>query len=275
MAIEQPPVGSKPRGSPLGRPGHLPRARRRRRHPRDGRPGSGLVRTAQILLLRRRRDAEHPERLVSAGTPLEGVEVRVVDPATLRDVETGESGELWFRTEQATPGYLGNPDATVELLTDDGWLRSGVIGRVGDGGFMFVEVRVKDMIISGGENVYSPEIERVLAKHPAILELAVIGVPDDTWENQSRPSSPSSRARRPLRENSSPSPAKSSRSTHVRRRSTSWKHCRATPPARSPIAICASPIGPIGSGRSEALAKETTWCPRCGPQVDLRPNRVA
>ena len=118
---------------------------------------------------------------MSAGTPLEGVEVRVVDPATLRDVETGESGELWFRTEQATPGYLGNPDATVELLTDDGWLRSGVIGRVGDGGFMFVEVRVKDMIISGGENVYSPEIERVLAKHPSILELAVIGVPDDTW----------------------------------------------------------------------------------------------
>ena len=126
-------------------------------------------------------DAEHPERLVSAGTPLDGVEVRVVDPATLRDVETGESGELWFRTEQATPGYLGNPDATAELLTDDGWLRSGDVGRLDDGGFMFVEDRVKDMIISGGENVYSPEIERVLAEHPAILELAVIGVPDDKW----------------------------------------------------------------------------------------------
>lgn len=127
------------------------------------------------------RDEAHPERLVSAGKVIPGAEVRVVDPATLQDVAAGESGELWFRTEQATPGYLGNPEATAELLTDDGWLRSGDVGRVDDGGFMFVEDRVKDMIISGGENVYSPEIERVLAEHPAILELAVIGVPHDKW----------------------------------------------------------------------------------------------
>jgi acyl-CoA synthetase (AMP-forming)/AMP-acid ligase II len=131
------------------------------------------------------RDAEHPERLVSAGQPIPGVEVRVVDPATLQDVEPGTAGELWFRTEQATPGYHGKPEATKELITDDGWVRTGDVGRVDgpadDGGFVFVEDRVKDMIISGGENIYSPEVERVLAEHPSVLELAIIGVPDEKW----------------------------------------------------------------------------------------------
>lgn len=132
------------------------------------------------------RDAEHPERLVSAGRPIPGVELRVVDVTTLQDVEPGGSGELWWRTEQNTVGYLGRPEATAELLVaaDDGggpWLRSGDIGRVDDGGFVFIEDRVKDMIITGGENVYSPEVERVLAEHPAVLETAVIGVPDDRW----------------------------------------------------------------------------------------------
>ncbi len=127
------------------------------------------------------RDTDHPERLVSAGRPIAGVEVRVVDPGTLEDVETGRSGELWFRTEQATPGYLDKPEATAELLTDDGWVRTGDVGRLDDGGFVFIEDRVKDMIITGGENVYSPEVERVLAEHPSVLELAVIGVPDERW----------------------------------------------------------------------------------------------
>lgn len=127
------------------------------------------------------RDEAHPERLVSAGRPIPGVELRVVDVATLRDVEPGQAGELWWRTEQNTVGYLGRPDATAELLQDGGWLRSGDIGRVDADGFVFVEDRVKDMIITGGENVYSPEVERVLAEHPAVLETAVIGVPDDRW----------------------------------------------------------------------------------------------
>lgn len=126
------------------------------------------------------RDADHPERLVSAGRPIPGVELRVVDATTLTDVEPGTSGELWWRTEQNTPGYLGRPDATAVLLVD-GWLRSGDIGRVDDEGYVFVEDRVKDMIITGGENVYSPEVERVLAEHPAVLETAVIGVPDERW----------------------------------------------------------------------------------------------
>ena len=131
------------------------------------------------------RDESHPERLVSAGRPIPGVDARVVDPTPLTDVAAGASGELWWRTEQATPGYLGRPEASRELLIDDGeggtWLRSGDIGRMDEDGFVFIEDRVKDMIITGGENVYSPEVERVLAEHPAILEIAVIGVPDERW----------------------------------------------------------------------------------------------
>jgi acyl-CoA synthetase (AMP-forming)/AMP-acid ligase II len=67
------------------------------------------------------------------------------------------------------------------VITEDGWFRTGDLGRVDDEGFVFVEDRLKDMIISGGENIYSPEIERVLAEHPSVMEVAVIGVPDDRW----------------------------------------------------------------------------------------------
>jgi len=127
------------------------------------------------------RDATRPDRLASAGHPVQGTEVRIVDPATLEDVAPGAAGELWFRTEQVMAGYLNHPEATAETITDDGWLRSGDIGRADDGGFVFVEDRIKDMIITGGENVYSPEVERVIQEHPAVAEVAVIGIPDETW----------------------------------------------------------------------------------------------
>jgi acyl-CoA synthetase (AMP-forming)/AMP-acid ligase II len=127
------------------------------------------------------RDLEHPERLVSAGQLIPRVELRVVDPATLQDVPTGEHGELWFRTPQLMAGFLGRPEATAEVITKDGWFRSGDLGKVDADGFVYVQDRLKDLIISGGENIYSPEIERVLAEHPAVREVAVIGIPDDTW----------------------------------------------------------------------------------------------
>ena len=78
-------------------------------------------------------------------------------------------------------GYHNKPEATAEAITEDGWFRTGDIGRVDDGGYIFVEDRLKDMIITGGENVYSIEVERVLAEHPAVAEVAVIGVPDEKW----------------------------------------------------------------------------------------------
>ena len=94
---------------------------------------------------------------------------------------TGEHGELWFRTPQLMKGFLGKPEETSQVITDDGWFRTGDMGRVDADGFVYVEDRLKDMIISGGENIYSPEVERVLAEHPAVMEVAIIGVPDDTW----------------------------------------------------------------------------------------------
>lgn len=127
------------------------------------------------------RDVDHPERLTSAGTPIEGVEVRVVDPVALTDVAVGETGELWFRTAQVMTGYLGKPEATAETITSDGWLRTGDLGRVDDGGFVYVLDRIKDMIVSGGENVYSPEVENVIAAHPSVAEVAVFGIPHPVW----------------------------------------------------------------------------------------------
>ncbi len=127
------------------------------------------------------RDAAHPERLTSAGQPADKVEVRVVDPDTLTDVPAGQPGELWFRTPQLMQGYHNKPEATREAITEDGWFRTGDIGRVDDGGFVFVEDRLKDMIISGGENIYSVEVERALTDHPAVLDAAVFGIPDDKW----------------------------------------------------------------------------------------------
>ncbi|WP_088290041.1 long-chain-fatty-acid--CoA ligase [Kineosporia sp. A_224] len=139
---------------------------------------SGVVTTLKPAA---HRDAARPERLASAGTPIPGVELRVVDPATGEDVPPGTPGELWWRTEQRMGGYLNKPEATAETITPDGYVRSGDVGRVDDGGFVFIEDRVKDMIITGGENVYGPEVERVLVEHPSIAEAVVVGVPDDVW----------------------------------------------------------------------------------------------
>jgi acyl-CoA synthetase (AMP-forming)/AMP-acid ligase II len=134
-----------------------------------------------VLSPQAHRDESHPERLTSAGQPALKVEVRVVNPDTLEDVEQGQPGELWFRTPQVMEGYHNKPDATREAVTEDGWFRTGDIGRVDDGGFVFVEDRLKDMIISGGENIYSVEVERALTDHPAVMDPAVFGIPDPKW----------------------------------------------------------------------------------------------
>jgi acyl-CoA synthetase (AMP-forming)/AMP-acid ligase II len=78
-------------------------------------------------------------------------------------------------------GYWGKPDATAAAITPDGWLRSGDGGHMDADGYLYVTDRIKDMIISGGENIYPAEIERVLAEHPTVDDVAVIGVPDARW----------------------------------------------------------------------------------------------
>ena len=123
----------------------------------------------------------HPERLLSAGRAVPGMEVRIVDLASAEEVPTGEPGEIWLRSAQVMKGFLGRPEETAKVLTPDGWFRTGDIGRIDADGFVYVEDRLKDMIISGGENIYSPEVERVLAEHPAVGECAVVGVADERW----------------------------------------------------------------------------------------------
>jgi acyl-CoA synthetase (AMP-forming)/AMP-acid ligase II len=120
-------------------------------------------------------------RLVSAGTPIHGVEIEIRDPATGDPVPTGEPGEIWVRTEQLMGGYWDKPEATRAAITPDGWLRSGDGGHMDADGYVYVTDRIKDMIISGGENIYPAEIERVLAEHPTVGDVAVIGVPDERW----------------------------------------------------------------------------------------------
>ncbi|MDN5748269.1 MAG: long-chain-fatty-acid--CoA ligase [Pseudonocardia sp.] len=120
-------------------------------------------------------------RLISAGTPIHGVEIEIRDPATGDPVPTGEPGEIWVRSGQIMGGYWGKPEATASTVTDDGWLRSGDGGHIDADGYIYVTDRIKDMIISGGENIYPAEIERVLAEHPSVGDVAVIGVPDERW----------------------------------------------------------------------------------------------
>ena len=120
-------------------------------------------------------------RLVSAGKAIAGVEIEVRDPASGEPAATGEPGEIWVRSEQIMAGYWGKPEATAAAITPDGWLRSGDGGHIDSDGYVFVTDRIKDMIISGGENIYPAEIERVLAEHPSLQEVAVIGVPDERW----------------------------------------------------------------------------------------------
>lgn len=127
------------------------------------------------------RDAAHLERLASVGLPQVGVETRVVDPDRLQDVEPGATGELRFRTNQAMRGYLDRPDATAAMKTVDGWIRTGDIGRRDEAGFVYLLDRLKDMIITGGENVFGPEVESVLSDCPGDAEAMIIGIPDERW----------------------------------------------------------------------------------------------
>ena len=122
---------------------------------------------------------EQMRRLTSAGIPRTDVEVKIVDEDD-NDLPPEQMGEIVVRGEVVMKGYWRNPEATAEALRG-GWLHTGDLGIMDDKGYVYILDRAKDMIISGGENIYSREIEDVILKHPAILEVAVIGVPDETW----------------------------------------------------------------------------------------------
>jgi len=118
-------------------------------------------------------------RLRSAGRAIPGVELRIAD-LNLNDVPCGEVGEILVRGPNVMLGYWRKPALTAETIVD-GWLRTGDAGYLDEQGFLYLVDRVKDMIISGGENVYSAEVENALAQHPSVQECAVIGVPDSRW----------------------------------------------------------------------------------------------
>jgi long-chain acyl-CoA synthetase len=120
-------------------------------------------------------------RLRSCGLPGPGVELVIVDPDTGGECPQGEVGEIWIRGQQVMKGYWNMPDETAKSINGDGWFRSGDAGYVDADGYVYIHDRVKDMIVSGGENVYPAEVENVLMSHPAIADVAVIGVPHDRW----------------------------------------------------------------------------------------------
>jgi long-chain acyl-CoA synthetase len=120
------------------------------------------------------------ERMRSCGRPLPWVEMKLVDPNDGRDVAEREVGEVWMRGPTVMKGYYGRPDETAETVTD-GWLHTGDAGYVDEDGYLYLTDRVKDMIISGGENIYPAEVENVLFEHPGIREAAVVGVPHERW----------------------------------------------------------------------------------------------
>lgn len=124
-------------------------------------------------------DLARPERLQSCGRPLPGNQVRLLDPQG-QEVATGEVGELCVRSPLVMEGYLNRPDATQEAFAGD-WLHTGDMARRDEGGYLYLVDRAKDMVITGGFNVYSSEVEACLALHPAVAQSAVIGMPDAKW----------------------------------------------------------------------------------------------
>jgi len=124
----------------------------------------------------------HGERRVgSVGLPLPGVDARIVDPITEELLPDGEVGEVQIRGAHVFKGYWQMPQKTADSFSADGWLRTGDMGLREPDGYYTLKGRSKDLIITGGLNVYPPEVELVLADHPAVADSAVIGCPDDEW----------------------------------------------------------------------------------------------
>jgi fatty-acyl-CoA synthase len=117
----------------------------------------------------------------TVGIPLDHVEVRIADPQSGATVPIGAPGEIMVRGEQVMAGYYAAPAETAAAIGDDGWLRFGDLGTMDQRGYLRVIGRLKDMVIRGGENIYPREIEDVLITHPAVRDVAVVGVPDQTW----------------------------------------------------------------------------------------------
>jgi len=126
-------------------------------------------------------DGERAYLLRSIGHGLPWLEIRVVDPLDGHESAVGEVGEIWVRSPQNMVAYWHQPEQTAAALSDDNWLHTGDAASRDADGYIYLHDRIKDMIVSGGENIYPAEVEKVMAGHPAVQELAVIGVPSERW----------------------------------------------------------------------------------------------
>lgn len=141
--------------------------------------GYGMTETAMITVLSREDHAVGGPRLRSAGRATPHAEVRIVAPSG-EEVPRGTVGEIVTRGDHVMAGYWNKPEETAAAVRD-GWLHTGDLGCMDSEGYVYIVDRIKDMIISGGENVYSTEVENALVRHPAVAGCAVIGVPDQRW----------------------------------------------------------------------------------------------
>jgi len=145
----------------------------------------GLTETTGAItsLLPEDHDPDGPRvrLLQSAGRPFDHVELRIVDPDSGEPLPIGKVGEVLTRSTQNMLGYWNQPEATAAVLSEDDWFRTGDAGWLDGDGYLFLHDRLKDMIVSGGENIYPAEVENALLSHVAVADAAVIGVPDDKW----------------------------------------------------------------------------------------------
>ena len=126
-------------------------------------------------------DGPNRHRLRACGVPISGTEARIVDPLTGDAVADGQVGEIWVKGPTVMKGYWNRPEQTAEVVTAEGWLRTGDAGYRDEDGYFYIHDRVKDMIVSGGENIYPAEVENVVMSHPDVADVAVIGIPHEKW----------------------------------------------------------------------------------------------
>ena len=143
----------------------------------------GTTECSPLITMTRFEDSPE-DKATTIGQPLPQTEVKIVDPGTGETVGTNVVGELCARGYLVMPGYFENPDATRDAIDPDGWYHTGDLASMDSRGYCRIEGRLKDMIIRGGENIYPREIEEVLFAHPAVADVAVVGIPDERWGEQ-------------------------------------------------------------------------------------------
>ena len=143
--------------------------------------GFGMTECPFVSLLEPEDHAAGSNLLLSCGKAVPGTTIRLVDPETGNDVAPGLVGELWVKSPQVMAGYWKQPETTSAALVSGEWLRTGDCAFRNDEGYLFLRDRLKDMIVTGGENVYPGEVENVLVRHPGVAECVVIGVPSEKW----------------------------------------------------------------------------------------------